>query len=427
MVFKALKDFMFTEQPNSHEPCLFWIDTICVPVGTSAHEKAARNKAVGTMRDIYERATVVLVLDSSLLQIRSDTHITERLMRIVMSPWMSRIWTLQEGVLAQELWFQFEDKAMESSRLLLSHMEDVGFSFMPGGGYKSWNDTSMMSAQPLRRLTIDIPKSLHGGNGKTWTKSLFEVVDTRWRSINSATSDRTTSKHADEPICVAVLLGLGSADIAEILEVPKLGDDAALTTARMLKFWHLQRQGVPASILFSDTARLKVSGYRWAPARLCGLNIPVSHTYFEEHLGIVSPRGLEVEFPGFIPKGDFNSFQELCAFANLILECLSNTHCCYHVRSDIYDEDVSLPARPAFIMEPARWSSRFTNIVLVDIKEETDEIIYADFVSQLTTLLRSSNLDEAATQEERKQFNPENRRHLSKYRELFDIQKWCIG
>jgi hypothetical protein len=92
--------------PNSTP---FWIDTIGRPPDV-AGQNEAQGLAVGVMRRTYEDAYAVLVLDSWLQSLAikglSDTEI---LLRIVCSAWNSRPWTLQEGALANTLFFQFAD------------------------------------------------------------------------------------------------------------------------------------------------------------------------------------------------------------------------------------------------------------------------------------------------------------------------------
>lgn len=68
------------------------------------------------MRKTYLEAAHVLVLDSSLqCYDRRLTTVLEVLVGISNTGWMQRLWTLQEGVLANKLWFQFKDEPVELS------------------------------------------------------------------------------------------------------------------------------------------------------------------------------------------------------------------------------------------------------------------------------------------------------------------------
>lgn len=57
------------------------------------------------MRQSYQNANIVLVLDADVKGSSSDCTSEELLIRITCSGWIQRLWTLQEGVLAQNLYF----------------------------------------------------------------------------------------------------------------------------------------------------------------------------------------------------------------------------------------------------------------------------------------------------------------------------------
>lgn len=56
--------------------------------------KDARKKAIGMMARIYQEAEAVLVLDSSLQLMRSTEPIGARLLAVLTSGWMRRLWIL---------------------------------------------------------------------------------------------------------------------------------------------------------------------------------------------------------------------------------------------------------------------------------------------------------------------------------------------
>lgn len=91
----------------------FWVDTLCVPVGEAYREE--RSRAIAMMKETHERAYQVLVLDAELetysMQCGTDANsssVAEAMMRIFLSGWMRRLWTLQEGVLARNLHVKFK-------------------------------------------------------------------------------------------------------------------------------------------------------------------------------------------------------------------------------------------------------------------------------------------------------------------------------
>ncbi len=87
---------------SRHHPVPFWIDTLCVPL-----LKPLRKLSIHQMQKIYREADKVLVLDASLECTTIDASPEECLTRIQVSPWMQRLWTLQEGIFAKNLYFRF--------------------------------------------------------------------------------------------------------------------------------------------------------------------------------------------------------------------------------------------------------------------------------------------------------------------------------
>jgi hypothetical protein len=94
------------------QPPMFWMDTLCIPVGEN--EQELRSVAINQMASIYAAAVQELVLDAELLQCElGPSMAVEVLARMACSAWMTRSWTLQEGVLARECVFQFKDRAID--------------------------------------------------------------------------------------------------------------------------------------------------------------------------------------------------------------------------------------------------------------------------------------------------------------------------
>ena len=83
---KLVNDLCGTENATP-----FWIDTICVPL-----RREGRKQAIAKMRDAYQQADKVLVLDSFLINAPSGIDVKEVAMRAYTSTWGTRLWTLQE-------------------------------------------------------------------------------------------------------------------------------------------------------------------------------------------------------------------------------------------------------------------------------------------------------------------------------------------
>jgi hypothetical protein len=209
----------------------FWVDTIGCPPD-EAGQNEAQELAISMMRQTYENAKAVLVLDSWLLTQRIDgmpDH--EILMKIICCTWNSRLWTLQEGALARTLLFQFADGSYDIDEgIIRLHNID----------------------EPTLRCSLKAPISARAHEIRGFAKARTDLVR-KLDALRGALSFRSTSVVTGEPLCLATLLNL---DILEIIRIPK--DD------RIVKFWSLLDE-VPTSLVFHNHPRLKVDGYRWAP------------------------------------------------------------------------------------------------------------------------------------------------------------------
>ncbi len=135
----------------------FWIDTICVPL----LPRKARKTALLNARHIFATATAVLVLDPCLYR-HAVGSATEALLRIKHSSWAKRLWTIQAGVLAKKLCFQFLNGIRNLDDIMLSEYEkdraqDI-LHFLPckRGDGRTAGDGDSMLTQMLARLDGDM-------------------------------------------------------------------------------------------------------------------------------------------------------------------------------------------------------------------------------------------------------------------------------
>ncbi|KAL2039153.1 hypothetical protein N7G274_008202 [Stereocaulon virgatum] len=255
---------------------LFWCDTLCCPV-----EPEANRLALSQMRRTYLEARFVLVLDASLRPYNSEgLGYGELCSRIVLSGWMRRLWTLQEGHLAtaggdHRLWFRFKDTAISGHSLLKS--ASTGFL------------SSSFSQRGIAVFAIDGMFSL---TKKDSNNSSFDI-----RSIEFVLQGRSVSVKTDEALIITTLLGL---DLSAILD--------GAEEYRFHRLWTLipsTAQGIPKSVVFRVGPRLKEAGFRWAPATLLNNSdrnmnlIFLETTPGEAGQGLPSPDGLVVRLPGF--------------------------------------------------------------------------------------------------------------------------------
>ena len=122
-----------------------------------------------------------------------------------------------------------------------------------------------------------------------------------------------TSKLMDEPICLGNLLGLDVSFVSKH-NTPE---------ARMAAFHQLLKNNVLVRFLFLETTKLRIDGFRWAPASFLDKGGKVSyepHSVLERRASI-RPSGLELTAAGLflnmVPAEKLPECPERCHFARL--------------------------------------------------------------------------------------------------------------
>ncbi|TKX22301.1 hypothetical protein C1H76_5409 [Elsinoe australis] len=72
----------------------FWIDTLCIPRGTTRYVQDIRDQAMRQLAYVFQAATLTLVIDIQLLSVKPESSWTELCFRIACSSWLRRLWTL---------------------------------------------------------------------------------------------------------------------------------------------------------------------------------------------------------------------------------------------------------------------------------------------------------------------------------------------
>ncbi|KAI0746901.1 hypothetical protein C8Q80DRAFT_1066456, partial [Daedaleopsis nitida] len=191
----------------------FWQDGLCVP-----SDRPMRKKAIALMAKTYAGADKVLVIDAGIRSLCANTTpLEEVLLRIATSGWMQRIWTLQEGLLAREMYFEFADGLIRAEAL-----KDLPTSAV---------HPLFLAFNPIVSALLEALLFVRGRGGEDRTKYTFP-------ELLRLMHHRTTSKPEDETLAIAGLVGVDA------------GELVSLSTAEERMALFLQRvKHVPRSIV----------------------------------------------------------------------------------------------------------------------------------------------------------------------------------
>ncbi|KAI0675722.1 hypothetical protein C8Q78DRAFT_345363 [Trametes maxima] len=231
----------------------FWMDSLCVP---SAGD--LRRHAINQMAQTYRAASKVLVIDET---IRTECLTLkpwwENLFRIAMSGWVRRIWTLQEGILARELYFEFFDGPVRVEEELILReqrhvLEDSGL----------WDSSQISKLTTLQTFATVVPmlnlRQRYQRPGTVLQMPLNEVIQSlRFRS---------TSHAEDELIAISCLLP--DIDLNTLLAIRGTDPEAA---QKRMKAFLLSLGDVPKTFAIISLPRLTLPGFTWAPRSLADI------------------------------------------------------------------------------------------------------------------------------------------------------------
>lgn len=233
-----------------------------------------RRMAIQRMRRTYQNVDKTLALDGALLKLDSHVPIVELFMRVKICGWNRRLWTFQEGKIGPNLHLQF----LNGPRSLVSICSEMKIESRPETGASMclrYGDDCFNTFEPfISREDLSWPHRFTG----------------IWREI----MHRSSTRRADETVCLATLLGIES---GSILDVPE--EDIG---GRMIRLLQLL-PSIPGSVLFQRPPRLSIHGFRWAP-----ISFLVSFSNTRRNPSHGSPEtfqlgpkkeGLAIKFAGF--------------------------------------------------------------------------------------------------------------------------------
>ena len=194
--------------------------------------------------DVYAQAEQVVVLDGELQNASLDASVEEKAVRLCISGWMRRVWTLEEGVIGRDrLFIKFREGLSPFPERISSLYDTIGL-----------NSVQFLGQYLPSRPVFQIVTHMEGPSAPADD----DETKTAIANLLVAVQYRTTSRLEDESICFGYLLKMNVAPLFEE------------TTAdlRMQKFLTNLSKGVrslPAHFVFTQERKLQAYGFRWAP------------------------------------------------------------------------------------------------------------------------------------------------------------------
>lgn len=263
----------------SSQRCI-WMDSLCIP--SNPERRKMRQKSIERMRNIYDDAKCVLVLDTDMLALSPEhpNWSREILLRLMFSGWIQRLWTLQEACFNPHVFVAFNHRDILHLVRELIHIQA-----------RARNDLALRSLDMNLAMTFltNLPLLQEADLSCTYMEPM--ELSNRMRAFRY----RKTSRLADEPLCIANCLGV------LVRDVLKQGHDGVNVAYQRMKTPLVATAHISHYLLFARGPRIPQEGYRWAPASLVapyGLDLP--QNVREELLGRFSLQRIS---PHFVGKG----------------------------------------------------------------------------------------------------------------------------
>jgi hypothetical protein len=263
---------------NQRSDTVIWIDALCIPVEPKF--QWYRKASLSSLHRIYSTAHRVLVLDYALMNTLITSSLEEKLVRICISGWMRRLWTLQESVLGRtRIRFVFRDGIFRLPDNINARYHTIGVNAM-------------------RYIDQYLPPLIDHPVTRLFTHEQHDLSRTTisFGNLFASLMYRSTSKVEDEAICFASLLNLET-------NAFKRAETPAIQMRTFIDM--LQEKGVkvPERFIFTGEDKIHFAGYRWVPSSFMSMRTVdvefLLEDYANNRLVKFDEKGIYVRTAGF--------------------------------------------------------------------------------------------------------------------------------
>ena len=278
------------ETIGSPKPCLFWIDTLCIPSANDDESRELRSQEIQKMHHVYTHAANTVVIDAGLVHRVTQDKFIKMAPNFIVCQWAARLWTLQEAVLSQNIWFQLNDGPYPLSALEkeFKRHERTSASCVPATVRVYYHN-----------MLGDERSRIHEHESPDW-KPNAAFIGRIWK----AAQWRSTAWPQDETLALAILLNLPTAEFDDRKGGEWTDDKLEKRMTTLLRLLaKADPCAIPPGIIFHSGERLSAPGFRWAPRtwmQPSQVDSPDPITIAGPPSRLIRFLGLEVQFPGFL-------------------------------------------------------------------------------------------------------------------------------
>ncbi|KAK4934267.1 RNA helicase [Elasticomyces elasticus] len=334
-----------------------WVDTLCVPVGERYIEQ--RRMAINQMRRVYEDAAFVVVLHERLLS-TSGAHVVTCQLEVLMSDWMQRIWTLQEGALPmpERVLVAFQDRLLTLEQL-----------------------TACQYLHEYTRLNVEARLAMALSREFQFSDVVYrkspedkrrDANENRLMALVQAMSHRSTSKVRDEAIVFATLLGF------------QFGLRSQMPTMETI---YSSLDTIPGEIIFRPGPRCSAPHLHSLPSSFLAQNQDRG-IEFAGSIESERTRWAQLTKDGVVlkrPSLKLQRPQHVTSSMQIMVTCENHSLCLVPTSKTTHEPGSSLPVtdimmnRSVYLTIPRLWYQDF-DAVLVHLDRENDAQLDATYI-----------------------------------------------
>ena len=161
---------------------LFGLEWVWIDIAMISREPISRSLAINSMNFVYTSSKVTVVFDRLLMSMNGGSD-RERVMAVFLTDWMTRVWTMQEALLAKNLVFLFGDCHLHGRELKESMIHN---SPQPNLHWQQWTAIRSLATilegfvTPMLDRIFTLSKERLTTKKEDMSRAVFPLFDLKW-------------------------------------------------------------------------------------------------------------------------------------------------------------------------------------------------------------------------------------------------------